>query len=366
VGAVSVVGNGAILCDGGTYGTLVAYDAGGAELSRIDLHLTDPSDCSPPSNPDNVTYGATGTLYATQVIAKAVILPMTPLTFLVGTDTGHASATYTVYYGRTPRLMIVASTTSATVGDTVWYGAQVSSIGGTISVSSWRWDADAGYVPPPGAVERLSAAQCGANTGCGHTPLVPGVMWVFGTVNGNPDSASIHVNAIACPTKDTILDNPIIRRGLLQALSLSKADSVPTSIRREQGGYIYRDTTTGQLAYQITTAAGGDACNVNFTADLAHTIYMFHTHPFNPSEGLSGPEKLPSTNCLGTAAGSWYDPKTWGGLSPFDWRLSVNKGKPSVVIDRKRIYVSDPSVTDSTRWGSSTRRYDWNTGKCKW
>lgn len=77
---VSVRGQGAIKCSGATYGTIVAYDSANAEIGRRDLSLIDPSDCSPPENPDDVTYGAAGTLTVVNVIiARFEILPMSPL-----------------------------------------------------------------------------------------------------------------------------------------------------------------------------------------------------------------------------------------------------------------------------------------------
>lgn len=74
---------------------------------------------------------------------------------------------------------------------------------------------------------------------------------------------------------------------------------------------------------------------------------------------------FPTTNCAGHAAGTMYDDKKWGGLSDYDWLQSIQAGKPSVVIDRKRLYLNNPSVTDSSLWADSTKRFDWNTKKCK-
>lgn len=61
VGELSVVGNGAIECSG-NYGQLIAYDANGNMLAAAPLELIDPTDCSPPWLPDNITYGAKGTV----------------------------------------------------------------------------------------------------------------------------------------------------------------------------------------------------------------------------------------------------------------------------------------------------------------
>jgi len=100
VGSVTVTGEGAILC-AGTYGTLIGYDAAGALLGQVALRLIDPTDCSPSENPDDVTFGATATLVTQTPMARAVILPMSPLSFPVfGIPGGKAKATYAVSVGR--------------------------------------------------------------------------------------------------------------------------------------------------------------------------------------------------------------------------------------------------------------------------
>jgi hypothetical protein len=35
-------------------------------------------------------------------------------------------------------------------------------------------------------------------------------------------------------------------------------------------------------------------------------------------------------------------------------------------MDKKRIYRTNPEVTDSTMWADSTKVWDWNTKKCHW
>jgi hypothetical protein len=99
VGSLTVVGSGAIQCSG-SYGTLIAYDANGAQLASSPLQLIDPADCSPAENPDNVTYGAQGTVsVAFGIIAKVELTPMSPLTFDVLGSPGRASQTYDISVG---------------------------------------------------------------------------------------------------------------------------------------------------------------------------------------------------------------------------------------------------------------------------
>lgn len=126
--SVTVTGAGAISCDG-TYGELLAYGGDGSEVGRATMSLIDPADCSPVDNPDNVTFGASATVTATQPIARVVVLPMAPVTFPVFDLTGRASATYTVVYGAgasAPQLALSCTPVPVTRGQVVRCEAGVS------------------------------------------------------------------------------------------------------------------------------------------------------------------------------------------------------------------------------------------------
>lgn len=210
---------------------------------------------------------------------------------------------------------------------------------------------------------QIAVTSCTNLLECDYVPTQSGHMQVcMYNEQGFPVCGdSEQINVIKCPTGDTILDNPIFRNALRQALKDSRADSVPTSVRREVGGYAIFDTTGLRV---IRTETASTPCSVSYFAP-ANAVLIFHTHPFNPPEGFSAPDRLPS-NCLGGLAGLQYDVNSWGGPSPDDWRTSVNLGKPAYIIDKKRIYVTNPLVSDSTQWRASTKRFDWNTRRCKW
>ena len=107
VRVVTVVGSGAVTCDG-TFGTITGYNAAGAEVGHADLALINAADCSPPDNPDNVTFGVQGSLETTTIMAYAVVTPPSLLTFPVYDLVGHASQRYsvTVSAGTPPELGI--------------------------------------------------------------------------------------------------------------------------------------------------------------------------------------------------------------------------------------------------------------------
>lgn len=119
--SVTVVGSGAITCSGSP-GSIVGYDASGSEIGRVGMSLIDPADCSPPENPDNVTYGAQGTLVTTTPIARVEILPPDLLEFPVFDLTGHASAYYTLTYAAgqaKPELVVDCTPNPVERGQTV-------------------------------------------------------------------------------------------------------------------------------------------------------------------------------------------------------------------------------------------------------
>ena len=70
---------GVVLCSG-TFGELIGYDSLGNEIARTDLELVDPSDCSPPQLPDDVSYGAQGTLVVPRIKSFKITI-MNPLEF---------------------------------------------------------------------------------------------------------------------------------------------------------------------------------------------------------------------------------------------------------------------------------------------
>jgi hypothetical protein len=103
VGQIRVRGMGALSCGTllsngvfvGTFGSIIGYDASGTRIGSVDLRLGHPWDCGA----DKITYGALGTLNSKRPIARAVILPMSPLTFPGRQGDERASATYSLEYG---------------------------------------------------------------------------------------------------------------------------------------------------------------------------------------------------------------------------------------------------------------------------
>lgn len=133
------------------------------------------------------------------------------------------SATARVWVGRArPRLHLNANKTSITAGDTVFFSTSADG-GAPYSITGWLYRAGAS-----------ATALCGTGLTC-TTPLgASGVMWAFGVVDGEADSASVgitvkggcstlrlapRVSGVALPCTDTTLalnvncGGPVIRGG---------------------------------------------------------------------------------------------------------------------------------------------------------
>jgi hypothetical protein len=164
------------------------------------------------------------------------------------------------------------------------------------------------------------------------------------------------------PTGDSLLDNPRFRDSLRVALGRSLADTTPSTLRREVGGWLFFDEDGNlQIRFDYSNST---PCSVDITFVPHLAVGSFHIHPFRPVEGSTPAEQVPAiAACNG---GGFYDTKSWGGPSARDWRGSVDNDLPEYVMDKKRIYRTNPNVTDSTLWADSTKTWDWNTDKCHW
>lgn len=214
VGFVRIDGRGAIQCSSGQYGSLIGYDSAGIELGRVDLHLTEPSDCSPPEAPDDVTYGATADLITTRPVARAIITPMSPLEFLVYNEfQGYAQANYGVLVGR-GNLGKINLTCSDTVGrgDVTSCTAAPADPTQTLAVTGWSFTTLDGY-----RVDR----QIGQDSKTWQGRLVvDGDVTVTGTVGGvgsGPTSARVAVRARNWAGRVTLKDHAIVSPSTMPA-----------------------------------------------------------------------------------------------------------------------------------------------------
>jgi hypothetical protein len=104
---IVVTGQGHISCSG-TFGTLTGYDSSGTALGSVDLELTYPPDCSEIGPADDVTFGAQAGLETKEVMAYAILTPMSILEYSIFGYPDHAAQRWDIMAGSgTPHTMHV-------------------------------------------------------------------------------------------------------------------------------------------------------------------------------------------------------------------------------------------------------------------
>jgi hypothetical protein len=244
-----------------------------------------------------------------------------------------------------PHLTLTASKLRGGVGDTITYTAGNNDpVYSSFTITQWRWVADSGFTPPAGTVEKLSVGQCGTSSVCRHTPLVPGTMWVIGTANGQPDSASVHVAIVPCPLGDSVMDDPHVR----QLLNLYQQQSESAHV--EYGGYIYFDKIAQAYVVNYQPLPPPNApteCHFSlqipppFQDSIYIAVRSWHTHPTQPGRRFSNcPDRAP-----GSEAGR-------GPSRPWDFNTVNSTGIPGLITDPNDAWVVVPN--SQRRWWQST------------
>jgi hypothetical protein len=198
VWGLTIEPSGALLCPpSGTLSPIQVYDSTGVLAASESFKLVDPIngwECGT----DNVS-NQVDTVAFKGAVKRVVITAPSPASWPFALDptiTAYMSQSYGAslnYYALDPtKLTLSASKNTGFVADTITFTASRPD-GGAFTVSSWKWVADAGAVPPPGYTEKLAVSSCRTATSCRYTPGASGTMWVYATVNSRPDSASQHV-----------------------------------------------------------------------------------------------------------------------------------------------------------------------------
>jgi hypothetical protein len=77
---------------------------------------------------------------------------------------------------------------------------------------------------------------------CTNFVAQSGIVVVTGTVGGTTLTTTVHVAVIPCPTQDSILDNPYIRKDLDSLWRLGWPDTNNATNRIERSALVYRDS----------------------------------------------------------------------------------------------------------------------------
>jgi hypothetical protein len=98
---LNVFGRGHITC-AGSHGTITGYDAADQPIGSAPLELIDPADCSTPEAPDNVTFGAQAGLETSEIMAYAILTPMSELEYPVLDSHDYAHQVVSLLVGSGP------------------------------------------------------------------------------------------------------------------------------------------------------------------------------------------------------------------------------------------------------------------------
>ena len=125
---------------------------------------------------------------------------------------------------------------------------------------------------------------------------------------------------IEAPTASELLQHPAVRRALEEAWKHSQPEEPDQ--RHEEGGWIYMDTTTGEIATRRAPSGRQTAINLNWPPTLPGHVVVgkFHTPP-NPS------------------AEGWVT-----GPSSSDRAIDARHGVPDLILADDGIHVSGPEV----------------------
>ncbi len=274
-----------------------------------------------------------------------------------------------------PELEVTRNPWFVTAGSPVHFTAVAHGFTPTLSQWTWHWRTDS---------TNTELLSCAGQSSCDHSPPTGGRMNVFTHdadllgYEGESDS----VEVVPCPTPDSVLNHPKVRKALKASLDSSNIDSV-TSARRERILGFYRDTTdaspsdtsvrplTDSLAIVVhwaTPFAGTTPCRgvaaLPSNASGWVLVRYGHSHPFSGGTDTSSAEIQP-TNCGPTPAGAAY----LRGPSTDDWNTGISRGVPGFIIDKEevaRFDAANPEASNRRRRPSLVSNYPWNSTTCRW
>jgi hypothetical protein len=130
----------------------------------------------------------------------------------------------------------------------------------------------------------------------------------------------------SAPTTDELRNNPTVQQAMEQAWTDSQPDDAAK--RHEEGGWVYMNTTTGEITTQRAPAGKQASISVENPPAVSGSVVVatFHTHPNPTSEG--------------------WDP----GPSDADTKNANRRGVPTLIRSDDGVHTTGP---DTRRGGLS-------------
>lgn len=120
------------------------------------------------------------------------------------------------------------------------------------------------------------------------------------------------MSRVSPPTASDLLADPVVQAAMQQAW----IDSLPGDpvARHEEGGWVYMETTTGQVSVRRAPTGTGDSLDLGNPPVIPASVVVgtFHTHP-NPTD--DGWEPGPSPN-----------DRYWAQVSGVPWLIQADDG----------------------------------------
>lgn len=268
------------------------------------------------------------------------------------------------------KVSVKASKYVVTPNQTVTFTASISpSAVGPLPIPwsiHWRWVPDAGSQTTP----------CGAAITCPLQVAASGTMFVDAVVNGEAQTASVHIRVINCLTGNPLLDSLPILDGLKLAMDSSGVSDSNPAARRERKIQIKCDIYGCRAELlpllplpPLPDSPGDGPCKSTFPPADSTVIGEGHVHPFRPFSGLLSQmpygtwDSLPDM-CVHRDPQDPSDTLRHGsgfGPSQPDYNHVGGTGIPQWIMDPDSIYMI-PGIPGGTPADDNARK----AGKPSW
>lgn len=229
------------------------------------------------------------------------------------------------------QLILTADKNSIAKGETVEFKASWSDGHLPIQIDQWKF--------VPDTTPDVTGACASTFNPCKRAILQNGSMTVTVLRNNVKRTARARVNIVPCPTYDSILDHPKLRKAID---SLFKLADVNGANPKERWMEAFDSLGTTVVRIAPVNPNYDDLCNAFKYPDLqgpGRKVASFHIHPVAPLDPLHCPGKDP-----GVASDKF------GGPSEQDWQSRRGQTVPEYIINPKQIQRMDLPPDEAQYW----------------
>lgn len=240
-------------------------------------------------------------------------------------------------------LALACKPDSLIVGNITTCKASLTPTTSTLTVQTWRFDGDS-----LGVAFGLTAD---VKTWV-FRPSVCGAVSVTASVDGVTQTATTRVevvcNMLTGVSHDSLLNDIAVQRAMHQYWAASNPTDPSVGNRKEQGGYIVRDTATKVLSVvPFSSNSAPDVCFATLEGtDLTQSfqngqtlVGMFHTHPHNPGQPPPATCHVKNSGLPGAHFGDGASDVDYVAVNDSSWSV------PSYIVDFRHVHRIRPGDT---------------------